>query len=70
MADISDITKHLSATEVLAQLGEEGAELGQAALKLRRAMDGSNPHTQERERMYGQPCGRICRCDAVRQGCL
>lgn len=43
MADISDITKYLSATEVLAQLGEKGAELGQAALKLRRAMDGSNP---------------------------
>lgn len=43
MADIIDITKYLSATEVLAQLGEEGAELAQAALKLRRAMDGSNP---------------------------
>jgi len=29
MADIIDITKYLSATEVLAQLGEEGAELAQ-----------------------------------------
>ena len=33
----------LEETEVLAQLAEEAAELAQAALKLRRALDGRNP---------------------------
>ena len=33
----------LSPEELLAQLAEEGAELTHAALKLRRAKDGTNP---------------------------
>ncbi len=33
----------LAETELLAMLAEEAAELGHAALKLRRALDGSNP---------------------------
>lgn len=33
----------LPKTEILAQLGEEAAELAQAALKLRRTLDGTNP---------------------------
>lgn len=37
---VSDI---LSKTEILAQLAEEASELAQAALKLRRALDGTNP---------------------------
>lgn len=37
---ISDI---LPKTEILAQLAEEASELAQAALKLRRALDGKNP---------------------------
>lgn len=37
---ISDI---LPETEILAQLAEEASELAQAALKLRRALDGKNP---------------------------
>lgn len=37
---ISDI---LPKTEILAQLAEEASELAQAALKLRRALDGTNP---------------------------
>ena len=37
---ISDI---LPKTEILAQLAEEASELSQAALKLRRALDGTNP---------------------------
>lgn len=37
---ISDI---LPETEILAQLAEEASELAQAALKLRRALDGTNP---------------------------
>ena len=37
---ISDI---LTQTEILAQLAEEASEPAQAALKLRRALDGTNP---------------------------
>ena len=37
------ITEHLPQTEILAQLAEEAAELAQAALKLRRCYDGTNP---------------------------
>ena len=37
---ISDI---LPKTEILAQLAEEASELAQAALKLRCALDGTNP---------------------------
>lgn len=35
--------KDLPITEILAQLAEEAAELSQAALKYRRALDGTNP---------------------------
>ena len=38
--NISDL---LDDKELLCQLAEEAAELSQAALKLRRAMDGKNP---------------------------
>ena len=37
---VSDI---LPKTEILAQLAEKASELAQAALKLRRALDGTNP---------------------------
>lgn len=37
---VSDI---LPKTEILAQLAEEASELAQVALKLRRALDGTNP---------------------------
>lgn len=40
MADIKNVTDYLTPAELLA---EEGAELAQAALKLRRAYDGTNP---------------------------
>ena len=38
-----EIREILDKTEILAQLAEEAAELAQAALKLRRAIDGANP---------------------------
>lgn len=37
------IPEELAQTELLCMLAEESNELGQAALKLRRAIDGSNP---------------------------
>ena len=40
MAKIKD---YLSEAEILAQLAEEASELAQAALKLRRVLDGTNP---------------------------
>lgn len=38
-----DIKTYLPLTELLCQLAEESNELSQAALKLRRALDGRNP---------------------------
>lgn len=38
-----EIRDLLPETELLSQLAEEAAELAQAALKLRRALDGTNP---------------------------
>ena len=43
---VSDI---LPDTEILAQLAEEASELAQAALKLRRALDGTNPTPKDVE---------------------
>ena len=37
------VTDFLPPDEILAQLAEEAAELSQAALKLRRVLDGKNP---------------------------
>ena len=42
MNTVETVCKHLPAWELLAQLAEEAAELAQAALKLRRAIDGTN----------------------------
>ena len=40
---LMEISEMLDKTEILAQLAEEAAELAQAALQLRRAIDGENP---------------------------
>lgn len=40
---IEFIRDNISEEELLAQLAEEAAELGHAALKMRRVMDGRNP---------------------------
>lgn len=40
---IDQVTNVLDEPELLCQLAEEAAELGQAALKLRRALTGDNP---------------------------
>ena len=42
-ADISKIRNYLTEPELLAQLAEELVEWAQAALKLRRVLDGTNP---------------------------
>lgn len=43
MSDLEYILERLTHEELLAQLAEETAELGKAALKLRRVIDGRNP---------------------------
>lgn len=50
--EIKKIKDRLGEPEALAQLAEECAELAQAALKLRRALDGKNPtpNTEEERR--------------------
>lgn len=47
---VSDI---LPKTEILAQLAEEASELAQTALKLRRALDGTNPTPKSVEECLG-----------------
>lgn len=49
-----DIKDYLTEPEILAQLAEEAAELAQAALKLRRVLDGTNPTpvTEEEARAH------------------
>ena len=43
MTDIEYIAANLSDEDILCQIAEEAAELAQAALKLRRAITGTNP---------------------------
>lgn len=42
-ADFEFVQSRVPLTECLAQLAEEAAELAQAALKVRRVLDGTNP---------------------------
>lgn len=51
--DIEYVRQKLSKEELLAQLAEECAELGKAALKLRRAYSGANPTPLSREEAFG-----------------
>lgn len=43
MTDLEYITAKLGTLEILCQLAEEASELSQAALKLRRVLDKTNP---------------------------
>lgn len=43
MTSVDVIREHLDQPELLTQLAEEAAELGKAALKLRRVYTGTNP---------------------------
>ena len=59
---ISDL---LPQTEILAQLAEEASELAQAALKLRRALDGTNPtpkSIEECEENLAEEVGDVMVC--------
>ena len=47
------IKNYLPDEEILAQLAEEAAELSQAALKLRRVIEGTNPTPKTREDAFG-----------------
>lgn len=54
MTTIDYIRRKVPRSELLAQLAEEAAELAQAALKLRRAMDTVNPTPlSEKEALNG-----------------
>lgn len=49
MNNMEKVCKYLTVDELLCQLAEEAAELGQAAMKLRRARTGDNPTPVTRE---------------------
>lgn len=62
------IKDRLGEAEVLAQLAEECAELAQAALKLRRALDGKNPtpnSEEERRRALIEEYTDVVHCALV-----
>lgn len=46
--ELDYIRQRLDKPEILCQLAEEASELAQAALKLRRALDGKNPTPKSR----------------------
>ena len=50
---MAEIKNYLPDAEILAQLAEEASELAQAALKLRRVIDGTNPTPKTREDAFG-----------------
>ena len=50
----------LTDQELLAQLAEEAAELGQAALKMRRVMDGANPTPVTFQQAHDNILEEIC----------
>lgn len=52
--DLQFVIDCLPLEELLSQLAEEGAELAQAALKLRRCYDGSNPARISKEEAMKQ----------------
>lgn len=52
MTDFEYIQSTLSQEELLCQLAEEASELAQAALKLRRVYDGSNPTPVKRSEAF------------------
>ena len=49
---MSIITERIPVCELLAGLAEEAAELAQAALKLRRCYDGTNPTPADQDIQY------------------
>lgn len=57
---IDVIVGHLDKGELLCQLAEESAELSQAALKLRRAYDGTNPTPKSERECFEQLLEEMC----------
>lgn len=51
--EIEYITAKLGTLEILCQLAEEASELAQAALKLRRVLDKTNPTPVDFDTAYG-----------------
>lgn len=56
---MDEIRKAIPITELLAGLAEEAAELAQAALKYRRALDKTNPTPIDEDIAYGRMCEEI-----------
>ena len=54
------IVGRLGETELLCQLAEEACELSQAALKLRRAIDGTNPTPKSERECFEQLLEEMC----------
>lgn len=57
---IGMIVGRLDEKELLCQLAEEASELSQAALKLRRAYDGTNPTPKSERECFEQLIEEMC----------
>lgn len=57
------IADSLGTREILCQLAEEASELSQAALKLRRAIDGKNPTPKSQETCWNGLIEEIADCE-------
>lgn len=60
MSYLDAVRNRLSDPELLAQLAEEAAELAQAALKMRRVMDGTNPTPVTFQEAHNNLLEEIC----------
>ena len=63
MGDYKKIRGFLNDDEILCQLAEEAAELSQAALKLRRALTGTNPTPVTAEKALEGLCEEMADVD-------
>lgn len=70
MNDITYIKSRLSEADLLCQLAEEAAELAQAALKLRRVLDGTNPTPVTEDAALASLCEEIADVNVALDVCF
>lgn len=70
MQDFKYIANHITDADALCQVAEEAAELAQAALKLRRVLDGGNPSPVPCEAAVTALCEEIADVNVSVTACL
>ena len=70
MNDFEYISSNLSREDILCQLAEESAELSQAALKLRRAITGTNPTPKSIKDAWNDLLEEIADVSVAEKACI